>query len=295
MRRLLFLVLAILLLFVAGGCGGAANDATAPTASDGSSQYGNQTANMSTDQMEKAKAEEEARAGATQKIITTVNLVMIVADVNETVSKVEQILQEVNGYVQDADFWFVNDRPRGNFTLRLPVEKVDETLPRLEALGQVERKNISGQDVTEEYYDVEARKNNLQKQEERYLELLSKANTVKDMLEIENELARIRGEIESFEARLKVLDNRVNLATINLELRSPQGLSTGQTLKDPFGQRIQTGWQRGVNGMINLVQDLFVFLVILLPYTPILAVGGYLIYRLYKIRVARKNGNKGKD
>ncbi len=287
MRKLLFLTLTALLLLVISGCGSATENTPAPGVK--SDQYANHAADMSTEQREKTETEEDGQSGVQQKLITTVNLVMIVYDVEKAVSEIDKILSEVNGHIQVANLWHTNDRPQCSLVLRIPAEMVDKTLPRLEALGRVDNKNIAGQDVTEEYYDIEARNNNLKKQEERYLELLSKANTVKDMLEIENQLARIRGEIESLEARLKVLNNQVDLATINVELRSPQGLSTGEKLRDPFSRRIQAGWQRGVNGMINLVQDLLVLAVILLPYTPIFAVGGYLFYRLYKIRLTRKN------
>ena len=76
------------------------------------------------------------------------------------------------------------------------------------------------------------------------MELLDKAGTVKEMLEIENELTRIRGEIESRQARLKVLDNLTNLATINLELSTSKTLSTGLSPGEPLDQRVKAGWLR---------------------------------------------------
>ncbi|MFA7467382.1 MAG: DUF4349 domain-containing protein, partial [Desulfotomaculaceae bacterium] len=248
------------------------------------------------DSVEKERSEDGGVSeGTAQKIIRTVTLSIIVPDVEKTVTEIEAMLKKVNGYVQDANLWQSDNNLQGHLTLRVPSSEVDGFIPRLESLGRVERKNVSGQDVTEEYYDVEARKNNLKKQEARYLELLDKANTVKEMLEIESELARVRGEIESMEARLKVLDNRVDLATITLELQAPKSLSTGETLREPFGERIQTGWQRGINGMMNFVQDLVVLFVILLPYTPMLALLGYTVYRVRKSRRLFKNRNGDQD
>ncbi|KAF1083854.1 hypothetical protein SPSYN_03010 [Sporotomaculum syntrophicum] len=293
MRKLLLFTLAVLLLLTVSGCGSATKNTNESVTPSG--QYANQTADMSTEQREKTEAKEDRQSSMQKKIITTVNLVLIVYDVDKTVIEIENILKKVDGYIQTANLWHTNEQPRGSLVLRLSAEMIDESLPRLEALGQVEKKNITRQDVAEEYYDAEARKNNLKKQEERYLELLSKANTVKDMLEIENQLTRVRGEIESFEARLKLLNSQVDLATINLELRSPQSLPTGETLREPFVQRLQAGWQRGVNGMSNLVQDLLVLAVILVPYIPILALGGYLTYRLYKARLAIKKSSDEKQ
>jgi len=290
MRRLLLFTLTALLLLTVIGCGGANKNTDESAAPNG--QSANQSADMVTEQRDKASPEAGGQAGVQPKIITNVNLVLVVYDVEKAVAEIEKMLKEVDGYIQVANLWHNSDQPQGSLVLRMPAENADKTLSSLEALGHLDNKNISRQDVAEEYYDTEARKNNFKKQEERYLELLTKANTVKDLLEIENELTRVRGEIEALEARLKVLNNQVDLATVNLELRSPQGVSTGETLREPFGQRIQAGWQCGVNGMINLVQDLLVLAVILVPYLPILALIGYLIYRLNKARMSGKN-NRG--
>ncbi len=290
MRKLLLFMLAVLLLLTVSGCSSATKNTDESVAPRG--QYANQAADMSTEQREKTEAKIDGQSSMQKKIITTVNLVLLVYDVDKAVLEIENILKGVEGYIQAANLWHTNEQPQGSLVLRLSAEMVEESLPRLEALGHVENKSIARQDVAEKYYDTEARKNNLKKQEERYLELLSKANTVKDMLEIENQLTQVRGEIESFEAMLKLLNSQVDLATINLELRSPQGLPTGETLREPFAQRVQAGWQRGVNGMINIVQALLVLAVILVPYIPILTLGCYLTYRLYKARLARKN-NRG--
>ncbi len=292
MKKTLLLTLVLLLALAMGGCGGTTND-NASMEVAGEADYGVQSAS---DSVEKERSEDGgADEGTAQKIIRTVTLSIIVPDVEKTVTEIEAMLKKVNGYVQDANLWQSDNNLQGHLTLRVPSSEVDGFIPRLESLGRVERKNVSGQDVTEEYYDVEARKNNLKKQEARYLELLDKANTVKEMLEIESELARVRGEIESMEARLKVLDNRVDLATITLELQAPKSLSTGEILREPFGERIQTGWQRGINGMMNFVQDLVVLFVILLPYTPMLALLGYTVYRVRKSRRLFKNRNGDQD
>jgi hypothetical protein len=175
-------------------------------------------------------------------------------------------------------------------TLRVPAAKLEEILSALEPLGQVEGKNISGQDVTEEYYDTTARKANLEKQEQRLLELYNKAGTVKDILEIENELTRVRGEIESLQARLNVLDNLISLATITVELRAPGGISTGSTLKEPLGTRLKAAWQMGVNGLVNFSEGLLLLGAVLLPYTPFAAAAYLLFYY-----IVRKRRLKSKD
>lgn len=291
MKKVLLIILILFTALAAGGCG-TSGDGGAPAEIGGPVEDHNAARDV---KAEVQFDEDDAAKEAPQKIIKTVTLSLTVPDVEKAVSEIESMLKPVDGFVQDANLWQSGNNLQGNLTLRVPTARVDGFISQLESLGRVERKEVSGQDVTEEYYDVEARKNNLKRQEERYLELLKKANTVKDMLEIESELARVRGEIESMEARLKVLNDRVDLATINIDLRAPKSLSAGDTLREPFGERIQTGWQRGVNGMINFVQDLVVFFVILIPYTPILALIGYVLYRVGKGRRLIKSGHDDRN
>ncbi|MCG8400249.1 MAG: DUF4349 domain-containing protein [Firmicutes bacterium] len=284
MRKAVPLFLILVLLLILNGCGGASNRESSDSDQMAVEEYADEKS---------FKSGKEIGVGGdkpdlVQKIIKNVSMNIAVPDVEKAVAEIELMLQGTDGYVQDANLWQDDNRLRGHLTLRVPSNQVDGLIPRLEKLGRVERKDISGQDVTEEYYDVQARKNNLEKQEGRYLELLDKADTVKEMLEIENELFRVRGEIESMEARLKVLDNKVNLSTIRVELRSPGGLSTGERLKDPFDQRIQAAWLRGVNGMISSVQGFVVLFVALLPYTPMVALVGYVVYRVNRNRRQRK-------
>lgn len=291
MRKIIFLLLALVLVITLNGCGGNASQ-TASRDTGGYIESDMQTAGKP-GMAERAEEETAANDTLPQKIIKTVSLTIVVPDVEEAVKEIEVMVKKVDGYVQDANLWQSGGNLQGHLTLRVPSDRVEELAPELESLGKLENKNISGQDVTEEYYDVEARRNNLQRQEERYLELLDRADTVEDMLKIENELARLRGEIESLEARLKVLNNRVDLATVNVELRAPRSLSTGETLREPFGERIQAGWQRGVNGMVNFVQDLVVLLVILIPYLPVFALIGYVVCRVAKKRRAGRTGGGG--
>ena len=225
--------------------------------------------------------------GPIGEVTREVTLVIIVTDVEAASSQVEEIVQEVDGYIESAGIWQRNEHKQGQFSLRVPVEKLGVALPRLEALGRIDRKNMSGKDVTEEYYDVEARRTTLEKQEKRLLELLDKAGTVKEMLEIENELTRIRGEIESRQARLKVLDNLTNLATINLELSTSKTLSTGLSPGEPLDQRVKAGWLRGVNGLINTAGELVVLFAVILPYAPFIAVAVYIFYRIRKKRQSK--------
>lgn len=284
MRKIMVFFLIALFLAALGGCGGSKSENAALSGRDAGRAQSVQPASQPAE--DKKAGKEEALPGLERKIARNVSLVINVNDVEEANSRIQEMVKRSGGFVQNATLWLADGRMQGSLVLRVPAEQLDDLLPRLEALGKVEKRNVTGKDVTEEYYDTSARKTAFEKQEKRLLELLGKANTVKEMLEIENELARVRSQIESLQARIKLLDNLTSLATINIEIRSPKSISTGETVKEPFWQRIKAGWLRGINGMVGLVEDLTVLFVALLPYTPIFAIAGYVFYRLWKKRRA---------
>lgn len=287
MRKNIIAVIAVVLLvfWVLGGCGSVKSETKAVQPASGAKQSENILFDSGPEEKDRQAAAD--LQGMDRKVARQISLVIIVPDLEKAVSQLEELVKGSGGYIQNADMWQTNDRMMANLTMRVPVEKMEDLLPRIEGIGRLERKNIAGKDVTEEYYDATARKSTLERQEKRLLELLNKAGTVKEMLEIENELSRVRGQVESLQARLKVLDNLTSLATISVELRVPKTVFTGETLKEPFSQRIKAAWMRGVNGMTNSVEELVTLAVMLIPYIPLIAAAGYVFYRVWKKRQAK--------
>jgi hypothetical protein len=273
---ILAVVVLLVLVSAMSGCGGTKKVSATDQLSDQYKKSESVTMNSGTTENEKNSPTLE------RKVTREVSLEIIVSDVGEVASRLEEMVKSTGGYVQNASMRQINGLMQSNMTLRVPAEKLDDLLPRIEVLGKLERKNITGKDVTEEYYDSSARKATLEKQEKRILELLDKADTVKEILEIENELARVRGQIESLQARLKVIDDLTSLATVNVELRAPKSISTGETMKEPLGQRIKAAWLRGVNGITDAVEGLVVLAVTLIPYSPVIVLAGYGLYRVWK-------------
>lgn len=280
-KKNLIIVLSILLFVVLSGCGAVKQDEVKVAGQSAEMEQGKAVSkNISDSGVNKYGAHNAVE----RKITRNVSIVLVLPEVEEAVAKIEELIKGTAGYIQEASIWEDNRQMRGTLILRVPAGNLDQVLPRIEALGQLERKSVTGNDVTEEYYDTEARKKTLEKQEKRLLELMDRAKTVKEMLEIENELARIRGEIESFQARIKVLDNLTSLATVSIELRSPRGISSGGTLKDPLGQRLKAGWALGLNSMIGFVEGVLILVVMLIPYTPVFIAAGFAFYYLWKRR-----------
>ena len=107
-------------------------------------------------------------------------------------------------------------------TIRVPQDQFFTALERIEALGEVQSKNVGSEDVSEQFIDLEARLKSSLREEESLLSLLGRSVTVSEVLAIERELARVRSEIERWQGQLNFLERRVALATIIVSLFPPQ-------------------------------------------------------------------------
>ncbi|OGV64471.1 MAG: hypothetical protein A3K19_21315 [Lentisphaerae bacterium RIFOXYB12_FULL_65_16] len=106
-----------------------------------------------------------------------------------------------------------------SLTIRIPAKVFKDAVSEFETLGTVTRRDVEGQDVTEEYIDADARLKNKIVLRDRLKQLLDKATDVKDILAIETELNRVQGDIDSLEGRIKSLKGQVDYATVQLDLR----------------------------------------------------------------------------
>ncbi|HHW91482.1 MAG TPA: DUF4349 domain-containing protein [Firmicutes bacterium] len=217
-----------------------------------------------------------------RKIIKRAHLTIVVEDLERDFEQIVTLVEEAGGFVQSSSTW-ENDRQRSShLTVRVPVDKFSQLLAQLEDMGRVEGRELEGQDVTTEYVDTEARLRNLERQEERFLEILDRADTVEDILNIERELERVRGEIESLTARLKSLDDLTSLSTIDIELK--QLKVSAERIAPPgwqgiFAQAYQAAVST-VNSILNFLGKVVIFLGRILPILPLVLLA-WLGYRWY--------------
>src|SRR5690606_22565372 len=108
-------------------------------------------------------------------------------------------------------------------TVRVPSDKLGDFLAGTAGQGDVLHETVRAEDITEGYYDLRARLKNAQRLEARLLSLIDdKADNVSSLLEVERELARVRGQIEGFEGKLRLWDNQVSLATVKIRIVTRQ-------------------------------------------------------------------------
>lgn len=154
-----------------------------------------------------------------RRIIRNAHVNLMVDDFDGAVRRLVAIAEGAGGFVASSSYAQTGAAPEGSFTLRVPAPRFGAVLEDIERLGKVEVRRIGGQDVTEEFVDVQARVRNLERHEQRLLSFMEHATKVSDLLAIEQELSRVRGEIEMLTGRLRFLGNQVDLATVEVVMR----------------------------------------------------------------------------
>lgn len=165
----------------------------------------------------------ELASGEERMIIWTGDVSLIVKEAGESLEKVEAIASELGGYVVNSSSWYQEEQLRARLTIRVPAGDFDEAMSRLADLAiKVENRNVSTQDVTEEYTDLDARLRNLEATETELLELLTevreRTSKAEDILAVHREVSNIRGQIEQVKGRMQYLEKMTAMATINIEL-----------------------------------------------------------------------------
>lgn len=141
-----------------------------------------------------------------RKVIYTGNMQIAAADPGAAVWRTRELAESVGGYMQQMT---------GNgIVVRVPAERFDETVTAVEQLGVVVNKDISAQDVTDQYEDLTIRLTNARALLTKLQDLLDRAQTVEAALKVEKELARVRTQVEQLEGKLNRLNSQVGYATL---------------------------------------------------------------------------------
>ncbi|MCK4855396.1 MAG: DUF4349 domain-containing protein [Bacteroidales bacterium] len=228
--------------------------------------------------------------GLEKKIIRNGNLTIESNDLKRSKTRLDTLVGFHSGYISSESFNDQEDQLSYNITYRIPADKFDQFISVVESgPDKIISKSINANDVTEQYYDVKIRLENERQVEKRYLELLSQARTIKDLLDIEEKLGKIRQEIESKEGRLRYLDDRVNYSTLNIWIYQKKDLKYEPADRDSFGQRLKKSLHKGWQGFVD-------FILFFLNIWPLWIVG-LIIWRLivWINRRSRKKKNEVKS
>ena len=268
-------VMSLLLLFCTGCAKGASNDAAyglGGTIAKTESVAVQSTASAPmAAPMEDAVAEErgyDAKADASAKIeayakkIIYTAFLRIRADVPaETAAAAEEACTALGGYVAASyNTTYSNGTAYASATLKVPAEQLETLVDQLSALGTREELQLTSDDVTRDYYDVQARLTAAKAEEKTLLALLSDCETVEEVLLVREQLAYIRSEIESYEASINLWDHQVAYATVELTVRESEKTAVAgesDTIElwkaSDVGRRIVNGFDNSWRFLVNAV------------------------------------------
>ena len=218
------------------------------------------------------------------KAILSVN----VKELDKAQSNIQKKVEQFGGYIVESNVYQEDDQTSsGKMIVRVPEENFEKFL--LEAEGEAAKvleRNVTGQDVTEQYVDLESRVKSKRAVEERLLEFMSKAQKTEDLLKISADLAQVQEEIEVMVGKMKYLENQTSFSTIEItmyenrvvvpEIDSKE-LNTWEKTKKQFAT--------SMNSLLSAVSALIVFFVGNLPVLVILTAIGLLVYFVIRRRL----------
>jgi hypothetical protein len=214
-----------------------------------------------------------------EKIIKNASIRFETDDLEKTFSQIQNAIKENKSIVLNDSEGKDDHSLYRNITVRVPSENFDQFVNSIsKGVSFFERKEISATNVTDQYIDLNSRLKTKKKLEERYLEILKKANKVSEILEIEKQISVIREEIEAKESELKYLENQVSLSTVTIEFYKTIAQKEG--VKISYGSKL---WNAVKSGFYTL-SDLLISLLSAWPFVILFVVFAYFIRRRIKRR-----------
>ncbi|MDZ7838875.1 MAG: DUF4349 domain-containing protein [Actinomycetota bacterium] len=241
---------------------------------------------------EAAPMEESADAGSSDYINTPplerkiiknsyIELEIGAGEFEDKLFEITDIAENNGGFVSSSESYSDAEGKltSGRIIVRVPAEKFDPVINKVKALGEVNHISMSGQDVTEEYIDLQSRLRNLKVQEEVLLDLMEQSKSVEDSIAVQRELSNVQGEIEVLQGRLNYLDNMVSFSTIEVYLTEPT------TIREASDWGFMDAIRRGAKGAVRVFNGLISALIIISPvliFVAIIVVIIWLIVRSVK-------------
>jgi len=215
-----------------------------------------------------------------KKIIKNGSLNLRVNSVDKAAEKIAQIARDNGGDVFSSNFnQYGTNSKNGGITLKVPFAKFEKTFDEMKKTAIIViTETTNGQDVTEQYTDLQSQLKNKQAEEQAYIKLLDQAQKMEDILSVTRQLSTVRGEIERLQGRIRLMDSQTDMATITASLTEDVSV----TIVDSWRP-----WQvvkESTRELVKSVQDWIDFLIkLVIKVIPVLILYGIIIYIFYRI------------
>ncbi|MBD8930972.1 MAG: DUF4349 domain-containing protein [Ruminococcus sp.] len=291
-------LMAVMLVMMTAGCGNSSKMAEDERATVSSGAELDGEYNWDTDEAADTGVTSEngleAQVENGRKLIRTVSLSLETKEFDSVLTNLSTKTTELGGYIEtssvNGNSYSHHSTRYASYVIRIPADKLNEFVEVVSELGNVTQKNESVEDVTLRYIDVESHKKALETEQERLLELLSKAENMEEILTIESKLSDIRYEIENYESQLKTMDNQIDYSTVSVYIDEVERVTdTGEKgffeeIKERFGNSLYIV-ARGIRG---LVIGILGSLPILIVCGGVIAVVVIVVRKILKKRNMRK-------
>lgn len=218
-----------------------------------------------------------------KKIIKNGNISIKTKDVNASKKQIDTVAKNLKAYYDKEDLDNNDQFISYSISIRVPAANFEKLVTALEnGKDEITYKSIQSSDVTEEYYDVQGRLANKKAYLLTYKKLLSRANTIKDILAIEENIRVIQEEIDSQEGRLKYLNDQVDFSTLYLDIRQEKAFVYKAEEQDSFFERVKKSLSTGWTSLVD-------FLLVLVSIWPwIISISALLIFLRFKFLTRKK-------
>ena len=299
--RISALLVAVLMLLSLCGCGSSNHSSQSYTAAREDGAYaadydfeGYAAAEMAADEAYGFAPVPAPNASASVTVETTT--------FDETVAGVTELVGRYDGWIESSSISGSNyyQKAKGtastrdaSFTLRIPSRRFNELMESLSALGNIPYSHIYTENVTSQYVDTQARLKAYQTQEARLLEMMELAESVEDVIIIEDRLTELRYRIESLQSTLNNWDRRVSYSTVSLTVKEVREYTPEIKEEPSYWQELKDALKQGFRNAGQIIKDLLVFLIEILPVLIILIPVVWLLIWLIK-KVFRLDGSRAR-
>ena len=301
MKRMVSLLLALVLALLLAGCGaskaaGGASDSMAASEPEAGYWSNNSKSDDSYDEdgydAEGEPAAASDPASRPVKMIYNGYMEMQTQDFDTAASGIEALVRELGGYFQQSS---VSNRGNsgyryGSYTIRIPAAQFETFFQRAGQLCHVTYTNTTADDVSESYYDTEARLETARIKLERLQQLLAKATSMEDIITIESAISETEWDIENLSGTLRHYDALVDYATVNVELSEVYQLSGQDKAVTTFGGRLGQSFVNGLRAVGSALEDFAVWLAYSWVWLAVIAAVIVVVIRI----VRRRGGGKKK-
>ncbi|WP_160720285.1 DUF4349 domain-containing protein [Bacillus sp. USDA818B3_A] len=284
-------IVCMVLFFGLSGCSSQAKDESAKMSTENKEMMDSAQSGKGEEALSASENTEKDQTADTvpvnQMVIYQADLELRVKNFEKTVQNLENKVKNYGGYIAESNVTRDgNEQVSGLLKLRIPQEHFQDFLTDAEGQAvEVLQRNINGQDVTEEYVDLESRLKSKKAVEERLLSFMKNAAKTEDLLKISDDLASVQEEIEVIEGRMKYLKNQTSFSTVNITLYETKVVIPNLD-KDQLNtwEKIKKQFMKSTNLLLAALSGIVVFILGNLPILFVFVLVGFLIFLYYNKR-----------